>query len=953
MRKTILIEGARENNLKNVRVEIPRDQLIVVTGMSGSGKSSLAFDTMYAEGQRRLLESMSSYARRFVDQLKKPDVDFVLGLSPVISIDQKTISKNPRSTVGTMTDIAEYLRMLYASTGTPRCPACEDEIPVFSPHRMVERMLSLPGGTEVEVRSPVVKIYGEDYDYLFEHIRSKGYRHIRIDGELQDIGDDVDVEEDEEYFIEVIIDHFVIKRGIDKQILTALEHGIEVGAGLYSFHLEGNVAQKTRKTFYQGFGCDAHHSVAHTMHPAWFTFNDAAGACPTCSGLGIYLHPHPDLLVPDKTRTLRQGAIIKEALNNDKNSWGGRTLHSVAQHFEFSLDVPWNELPKKVRDILLHGAKDKITIVIPEGAKQGLQHEGKEFRFQGVIPQLENHYRWYRKHGTAHGHMEDFLRKVMVEYDCPACGGGRLKKQRRLVTVGGKNLHQLGEMHLVELREFVGDLEFPEHHAEIAEKILREVRGRLDLLIDIGLDYLSLNRRSATLSGGESQRIRLSTQIGSGLMGMLYVLDEPSIGLHPKDNAKMVATLRRLRDIGNTVVVVEHDEETIRAADHIIEIGPGPGIHGGEVVAQGNFEKIVATESSVTGQFLSGRRVIAVPKERRKPQGDPLVIRGARHNNLRSVDVEIPLNVFTCVTGASGSGKSSLIHEVLYKKLYSLRYDSRVLSGEHDDLLGWEQVDDVIDIDQSPIGRSPRSNPATYIGFYDNVRKLFASSDEAKARNMKAAHFSFNVKGGRCEECGGQGTILTKLSLMPDVETTCPTCKGARYKAETLEVTVNGKNIAEVLELSIEEGLEFFADQRLIRHKLNTLFELGLGYLKIGHPATLLSGGEAQRVKLANELGKIKRGKRNLYILDEPTTGLHLADIQRLLDSLNRLVDAGHTVIVIEHHLDVIKTADHVVDLGPEGGHKGGRLMAQGVPETIASTPGSLTGEHLRPLLRF
>ena len=959
MRKTILVEGARENNLQNVRVEIPRDQIVVITGMSGSGKSSLAFDTVYAEGQRRLLESMSSYAKRFVDQLRKPDVDFVTGLSPVISIDQKTISKNPRSTVGTMTDVSEYLRMLYATVGTPRCPACRDVVPVLTPHRMVEHLLSLPAGTEVEIRSPVMRIYGEGYEYLFDHVRAKGYRHVRIDGELTDIGDDVEIDDDEDYFVEVVADRFVVpgsgEKGIDKQVLKALEDGKEVSNGFYSFHVGAtpDADASTCESFYDGFGCATHRTVAQTMHPAWFTFNDASGACATCSGLGVYLHPHPKLLVPDKSRSLREGAIVKEAMNNDKNSWGGRILHSLAAHYDFSLDVAFSELPENVVDVILNGSKaEKFKIILPEGSKQGQQHEGKEVRFHGVIPNLENQYRWYRKRGVSHGGMEEFLRKVMVEYDCPDCGGARLKHERRLVTIAGKNLHEVGELHLASLRSFLAQIELLPHHEEVGRKILREVLGRLDLLVEIGLDYLNINRRSATLSGGESQRIRLSTQIGSGLMGMLYVLDEPSIGLHPKDNVRMVGTLRRLRDIGNTVLVVEHDEETIKAADHVIEIGPGPGVHGGRVVATGTIDEILANPSSLTGQYLSGKKKIAIPETRRPLTKGFLTIRGARANNLRDLTVEIPLGVFTCVTGASGSGKSSLVHEVLYKKLYSLLYDSRVLSGEHDALEGWEAVDDVVDVDQSPIGRSPRSNPATYIGFYDNVRKLFASMPGAKERGFTTAQFSFNVKGGRCEECSGQGTILTRLSLMPDVETTCPSCKGARYKQETLEVTHRGKNIAEVLEMSIEEGLEHFANERLIHRKLGMLFELGLGYLKIGHPATILSGGEAQRVKLASELGKMKRGKSNLYILDEPTTGLHLADIQRLLDSLNRLVERGHTVLVIEHHLDVVKTADHVIDLGPEGGHKGGRLLAQGTPEDIAAAADSRTGEYLRPYVR-
>ena len=664
------------------------------------------------------------------------------------------------------------------------------------------------------------------------------------------------------------------------------------------------------------------------------------------------MHPHPTLLVPDRSRTLREGAIVKEGLNHDKNSWGGRVLHSLAAHYGFSLDIPFDDLPKEAVDVLFHGTKgEKIKIVLPEGARQGKDHVGSEIKYHGVITQLEHAYRWYRKRGASSEGMDEYLKKVMVEHDCPECGGARIKRARRLVTINDKNIHDLGQMHLVELLSFFKSLNPPEKHRGVADIISREVCSRLELLIGIGLDYLSLNRRSSTLSGGESQRIRLSSQIGSGLMGMLYVLDEPSIGLHPKDNRKMIETLRRLRDLGNTVIVVEHDEETIRAADHIIEIGPGPGIHGGEIVCHGDLKKILQSKESITGQYLTGRKTIQGRPQRRTTTGKALMVPGARQNNIRDVDVKLPLEVFTCITGASGSGKSSLIHDIVYKKLCSLKYDSRVLSGDHDSLEGAEHIDDVINIDQSPIGRSPRSNPATYIGFYDDIRKLFASTEEAKARGYTASRFSFNVKGGRCEECGGGGVIVTQLSFMPDVEVTCPSCKGHRYNQETLEVLFQGLSIADVLDLSIEDGVTVFQEQKNISRKLSVLNELGLGYLKIGHPATILSGGEAQRIKLAAELGKLKRGRHNLYILDEPTTGLHFADIQRLLDRLNRLIDSGHSVMVIEHNLDVIRTADHIVDLGPEGGHKGGQVMAVGPPEAIAQKRKSHTGQFLREIL--
>lgn len=672
----------------------------------------------------------------------------------------------------------------------------------------------------------------------------------------------------------------------------------------------------------------------------------------TCAGIGTSKRVHQGLLVPDPKRTLAQGAIIKEAFNHDKNTWGGRMLYSLAVKYGFDLNTAWQDLSEETRNLIFYGSEEKFPIVLPEGARQGQQHAGKEVRFAGVSNWIEQRYRWYRKQGQASSGMENYLQKVMVEYDCPDCQGSRIKLSRRLVKISGTNIHQTGEMDLVELRDFLKQVEPTEAQKEVTRLVTREMLTRLDLLIDIGLDYLNLNRRSGTLSGGESQRIRLSSQIGSGLMGMLYVLDEPSIGLHPKDNAKMIRTLRRLRDIGNTVVVVEHDEDTIRAADHIIEIGPGPGVHGGRVVAQGPLNRIEKHRTSVTGKFLSGRRAIEVPKQRRQGSGQLLSIVGARHNNLQNLNVDVPLGTLTAVTGASGSGKSSLVHEVLCKRLKSILYDSRILSGDHDDLTGHEFVDDVIEIDQSPIGRTPRSNPATYIGFYDNIRKLFAGTQDAQNRGYTASRFSFNVKGGRCEECAGEGTITTSLSFMPDVEVTCPACKGARYNEETLEVLFQGRNIAEILDMSIEDGVEFFGDDKTIERKIRVLDELGLGYLTIGHASTILSGGEAQRVKLASELGKIKRGKHNLYVLDEPTTGLHFADIQRLLDSLNRLVDNGHSVIVIEHNLDVIKTADHVIDLGPEGGHKGGMLLATGTPEKVAATKKSFTGRFLKTVLK-
>lgn len=953
IRKAIVIKGAREHNLKQLSLEIPRDSLIVVTGLSGSGKSSLAFDTIYAEGQRLLLESLSAYSKRFVAQLKKPAIDLILGLSPVISIEQKAINKNPRSTVGTMTDIYDYLRMLFATVGQAYCLYCQRPIPVKTPHQIVEHLLSLPIGTSVEIAAPVYKVYGEDYAYLFAEVRNKGYRFIRIDGVVHDISEDIELDEGREYDIQVIIDKPTIKKDIDKQLLVSIKNGLRVGEGFLRFRILETVADQGKAAWFDGsFACPEHHVTMGELLPYYFSFNEADSACVTCLGLGTYLKVHPDLLVPDKKRSIKRGAFIPEAFTYDKNSWTSRMVYSLAQHYGFSLDTPFEELPPAIVDILFYGSKgEKFPLVRPEGVTRGDAYLGKLFRFDGIINTIERRYRHYRKEQVAHTDMETYLRKVMVEHNCPDCKGTRLKKQRFLVTMNGKNIHELGELSLADLHVFLTHLPLAGRQQEAGQQIIEEIRSRLQLLLGIGLDYLHLNRRAATLSGGESQRLRLSTQISSGLMGMLYVLDEPSIGLHPRDNVKMITTLRRLRDIGNTVIVVEHDEETIRAADHIIELGPGPGIHGGQIVAQGTIDEIIQNPTSLTGRYLSGRQKIAVPSTRRRPNGQTLTIRGARENNLQNIDVQIPLGIFLCITGVSGSGKSSLVNEIIYKKLYSVFHDSRVLPGAHDAIDGIEHIRDVINIDQSPIGRTPTSNPATYIGIYDDIRQLFAATPEAIERGFTVSRFSFNVKGGRCEECGGQGLVTTHLHFMPDVEVLCQVCKGARYTQETLEITYHGKNIAEILDLSIEEATSFFADSGLIAHKLNVLEQLGLGYLKLGQSSKTISGGEAQRVKLAHELGKVKRGGHNLYLLDEPTTGLHLADIQRLLDSLNRLVDAGNSVLVIEHHRDVIKTADYIIDLGPEGGKNGGQVISQGTPEEVANDPRSYTGQFLKAVL--
>jgi excinuclease ABC subunit A len=949
VRSTIAIQGAREHNLKNVSLEIPRDQLVVVTGVSGSGKSSLAFDTLYAEGQRRYMESLSSFARRFIEQVRKPQVDFMFGLSPVISIEQKTVGRSPRSTVGTLTDISSYLTLLFATAGTARCPYCEREVPVRTKAQIVEQLLSLPAGTVVALHAPVFPVYGEDLEFLFAEIRKKGCRRMVIDGRPIDISEEHDLEEESIRHMEAVVDRFVIRRGIDKQLTAGVENALLIGERFMRVVFpEGG-----GEGFSGSFGCPEHGLVMGDLTPEQLVFNKPLGACRTCLGLGTYLQVHPTLLIPDRSRSIAGGAFVPEAFRYNPDTWDGRIMFSLARHYGFSLDTPFRDLSPEAVEILFHGTHgEKFPLLVPEGAKVvDHKHLGQEFKFDGIINRIERTYRRYRQQQTAHSHMEDYLNKVMVEHRCPDCQGARLRPQRLLVTIAGKSIHEWGSINFSELREFLKSVEFGERGREAGRHILQEIAGRLDLLLGIGLDYLNFNRGSSTLSGGESQRIRLSTQIGSGLMGMLYVLDEPSIGLHPKDNEKMIETLRRLRDLGNTVIVVEHDEDTIRSADHVIEMGPGPGVHGGEVVAQGGLPEILACPASPTGQFLSGRRHIAVPEKRRPPNGKRLVVRGARENNLRGIDVEIPLGQFLCITGASGSGKSTLVSEILFKKLYSLFYDSRTLAGDHDGLEGVEHLSDVVNIDQSPIGRTPRSNPATYVGFYDNIRKLFAETEESVARGYTPSRFSFNVKGGRCEECAGDGTVTTHLHFMADVEVLCEACKGARYNAETLEITYRGKNIAEILDMSIEEGVSFFADLGPVRRKLEVLNNLGLGYLTLGQSATTLSGGEAQRIKLANELSKVKRGAQVLYILDEPTTGLHLADIERLLQCLNRLVELGHTVLVIEHHMDVIKCADWVIDLGPEGGHAGGEVIAEGTPEAIAAAPHSHTGRYLRHAL--
>jgi excinuclease ABC subunit A len=953
-RTTIAVQGARVHNLKNISLELPRDRLIVVTGLSGSGKSSLAFDTIYAEGQRRYLESLSSYAKRFVAQVAKPDVDFVFGLSPVISIEQKTTGSNPRSTVGTMTDLASYLNLLFATIAEPHCPRTGERVLNRTANQILEAILSLPSGAEIELRAPVFQVYGEELDFVFTEIRKKGCRQVIVDGRRIDISDELALEADDVGDMDAVVDRFIVGPAHEKAIKAGIAATLLVGDSLMQVEVLRGAGKAETERFYKSLCSPTHHFVYGGIEPEFFMFNNPESACRTCGGLGIHKITHPELLVPDPKRSLRGGCFVSEAYKYNPDTWDGRIIYTLSKALRFSLDTPWEQLPEAVRHTILYGLDGrKVTTVLPPDAKVKREgFEGQQVGFHGIARRIERQYRRYRQRGEANSGMEAWLDRVMVERTCPDCNGARLRATRLQFTVASKTIHDVGNLHFDELHGFLGSVKpGTGRGSDAGRQVLGEIRGRLELLLGIGLDYLNLNRRSGTLSGGESQRIRLSTQIGSGLMGMLYVLDEPSIGLHPKDNVKMIATLERLRDIGNTVIVVEHDEDTIRAADHLVEMGPGAGIHGGQVVVEGTLEDVMACRNSLTGQFFSGRRAIATPSTRRKGTGGSLTVRGAKENNLQAIDVAFPLGMLVAVTGASGSGKSTLVNEVLYKALWKRLVDTRTLPGDHDSLEGAEQIHKVVNIDQSPIGRNSRSNPATYIGFYDSIRDLFARAPLSVERGYQSGRFSFNVKGGRCEECQGEGVITTQLYFMPDVEVTCGACKGARFGSETLEVTVRGKTITDVLNMSVEEGVAFFAEERTISKKIEVLSDLGLGYLTLGQSATTLSGGEAQRIKIAAELSKLQRSRHTMYILDEPTTGLHLADVERLLECLNRLVDAGHTVVVIEHHLDVIRAADHVIDLGPEGGHAGGRVVVTGTPEDVAACRESHTGRFLKERL--
>ena len=934
----IVVHGAREHNLKNIDVTIPRDKLVVLTGLSGSGKSSLAFDTIYAEGQRRYVESLSSYARMFLGQMEKPDVDMIDGLSPAISIDQKTTSKNPRSTVGTVTEIYDYLRLLYARIGIPHCPICGREIKQQTIDQIVDQVLSLPEKTRIQILAPVVRGRKGEHQKEFEAARKSGFVRARVDGLVYDLNEKIQLEKNRKHTIEIIVDRLVIKPDIHSRLADS----IETASGLTGGVVIINVIDGEDITFSQNYACPEHGVSVEELTPRMFSFNNPFGACKKCTGLGVFMKIDPELIIPDKRLSINKGGLKASGWAMEGSTIAAMYMKGLAEHYHFSLDTPLGELPEEIIDILLYGTK---------GEKIRLRRESEygsgsyTAPFEGVINNLERRFR-----ETSSSWIKEEIEAYMSAVPCDECHGQRLSPESLAVTVGGINISAFCDKSVTEALEFVNSLELNDREKMIAAPILKEIKSRLGFLQSVGLEYLTLSRASGTLSGGESQRIRLATQIGSSLMGVLYILDEPSIGLHQRDNHKLLNTLKNLRDLGNTVIVVEHDEDTMREADFLVDIGPGAGVHGGEVVFAGPPREIESCEASLTGQYLSGRRKVEVPEKRRKGNGKFLEIRGAQQNNLKNVNVKIPLGEFVCVTGVSGSGKSSLINEILYKKLAAELNRAHAHPGKHKEIRGLEHLDKVIQIDQSPIGRTPRSNPATYTGLFNDIRELFASTQDAKMRGFTASRFSFNVKGGRCEACQGDGIIRIEMHFLPDVYVPCDVCKGHRYNRETLEVKYKGKSIYDVLEMTVEEALDFFRDIPKLARKLQTVYDVGLGYVKVGQPATTLSGGEAQRVKLATELSKRSTG-RTIYILDEPTTGLHIADVHRLIDVLQRLVDGGNTVVVIEHNLDLIKTADHIIDLGPEGGNRGGTIVAQGTPEQVARVEGSYTGQYLRPLL--
>lgn len=939
MIKNIVVKGAREHNLKNIDVEIPRDKLVVFTGLSGSGKSSLAFDTIYAEGQRRYVESLSSYARQFLGQMEKPDVDYIEGLSPAISIDQKTTSRNPRSTVGTVTEIYDYLRLLWARIGIPHCTVCGREITQQTVDQIVDKIMTLPEKTKIQIMAPIVRGHKGEYVKELDSARKSGFVRVRIDGSVYDLSEEIKLDKNKKHNIEIVVDRLVIKPDIAGRLTDSVETATRIAEGVVLVDVMGE-----REELYSlNYACPEHGAVIAEMSPRMFSFNNPFGACKTCSGLGSYKEIDPSLIIPNKKLSINQGAIKATGWNvADGGSIARMYFEAIADAYGFSLDIPVEMIPKKGLDAILYGTgtkKLKMKRVTSYGSST------YNSTFEGVVSNLQRRY----KETTSDWARSD-IEAVMTQCVCPDCGGARLSKECLSVTVGGKNIYEFCSMPIHQELQFINELELSEKEHKIGDLIVREIRERLNFLDSVGLDYLTLAREASTLSGGENQRIRLATQIGSSLMGVLYILDEPSIGLHQRDNDKLLGTLRHLRDLGNTLIVVEHDEDTMRAADYIVDIGPGAGIHGGELVAAGTVDDIMACENSITGQYLSGKRKIPVPAKRRSGNGKKLTVHGASQNNLQNIDVEIPLGEFVAVTGVSGSGKSSLVNEILYKHLANELNGAKKRAGKFEKMTGVDNLDKVINIDQSPIGRTPRSNPATYTGVFNDIRDLFASTQDAKVRGYKANRFSFNVKGGRCEACQGDGIVKIEMHFLADVYVPCDVCSGQRYNRETLEVKFKGKNIFEVLEMTVDEGVEFFAQQPKILHKLKTLSDVGLGYVKIGQPATTLSGGEAQRVKLATELMRRSTGK-TIYILDEPTTGLHTADVHRLVNVLEKLVDGGNTVVVIEHNLDVIKTADYIIDLGPEGGNGGGRLVACGIPEEIAACEKSYTGAYLKNML--
>ena len=943
MANQIFVKGARENNLKNIDVTIPRDALTVVTGLSGSGKSSLAFDTIYAEGQRRYVESLSSYARMFLGQKEKPDVDYIEGLSPAISIDQKTTSQNPRSTVGTVTEIYDYLRLLWARIGTPHCPKCAREIRQQSIDQIIEALMALGEGTRVQIMAPVIRGRKGEYAKIFDDARRSGYVRVRVDGSMYDLSEEITLEKNIKHNIEVVVDRLIIRSDVVHRLTDSCETAAALSGGLVLV----NVLQEEREIlFSQNYACEDCGISIEELSPRMFSFNNPFGACPTCTGLGSQLKVDPTLVIPNPALSLLDGAICASGWSNIRGDGISRMyFEALAKKYHFSLRDPVETLPPAVMDIILYGTKgEKLELEYDQPRGKGVLYQA----FEGVIPNLERRYRETQSDGV-----RDELESCMSECPCPDCRGKRLRRESLAVTVGGSSIADYTEKSVVAALDFMEQLEptLTPQQKLIGERILKEIKARLGFLRSVGLEYLTLSRASASLSGGEAQRIRLATQIGSSLMGVLYILDEPSIGLHQRDNDKLLATLRHLRDLGNTLIVVEHDEDTMRAADYIVDIGPGAGVHGGSVVAAGTPEEIMACEDSLTGQYLSGKKKIAVPKTRRTGSGKLLTVRGAAENNLKNIDVSIPLGTFTCVTGVSGSGKSSLVNEIIFKKLGADLNRMKAHAGRHRAIEGMEHLDKVICIDQTPIGRTPRSNPATYTNLFNDIRDLFASTPDARARGYSSGRFSFNVRGGRCEACSGDGQLKIEMHFLPDIYVPCEVCKGKRYNRETLEVHYKGRSIADVLEMTVDEALEFFRDLPKLADRLQTLQDVGLGYIRLGQASTTLSGGEAQRVKLATELSKRATG-RTIYILDEPTTGLHTDDVKKLLEVLQRLVDTGNTVLVIEHNLDVIKSADYLIDLGPEGGNGGGTVVAAGTPEEVAQVAESYTGQYLKKVLR-